>query len=235
MVSNDKRYRNTLQVVTRIIKEEISNSSTGYIQGNYASFFRMLYFDRSFYNAQLESPIEMNINNYVYEWISDGECVIGIDLSRSRFTEDEERRKIYRIASEIRRLLRYKQYIDEIEAEISPFRYDGYISGEDLKKTALFNRLLKEYDSIISSAKVSLKLNDGEFPKVKNRGMIPIGIIDIGKNSISLYKYDNPDSYRQGRFTNNLDTVIRDGRVSKYVVRIPIKLIQADVNWKHLV
>lgn len=121
----------------------------------------MLYFDRSFYNAQLESPIEMNINNYVYEWISDGECVIGIDLSRSRFTEDEERRKIYRIASEIRRLLRYKQYKDEIEAEISPFRYDGYISGEDLKKTALFNRLLKEYDSIISSAKVSLKLNDG--------------------------------------------------------------------------
>ena len=65
--------------------------------------------------------------------------------------------------------------------------------------------------------------------------MIPIGIIDVGKNFISFYKYDNPDSYRQGRFTNILDTVIRDGRVSKYVVRIPIRLIQADVNWKHLV
>lgn len=68
-----------------------------------------------------------------------------------------------------------------------------------IMETDVYKRVRIEVDSIVNRVRVSMSLEKDQYPKLKDRNILPIFWFDFANNKVVFNKRGNTYSYRKGQ------------------------------------
>lgn len=196
MISNIKRYKHLINTIERGIKKKQSSSRFD----TFGTFHtRYINLTDELYNLRMAFTFHISFKNVINEVGTDGNIYIGFsldDIAIAVFSDDEIIDKISSTASYNNNtcgdMIRSKLNDEGVGPE-------NYYNSDAIKSTKLFKDIRKKLDSVINSIDIDIHLRDKEFPKLKNRKMIPVYIIDVEKGWVDYAAFDDTSSYRSKR------------------------------------
>ena len=109
------------------------------------------------------------------------------------------------------------------------------MSDAEITSTELYKCLESGYDQITQDGKAEVFISKEEFPKVKNRNMLPVGIVNFSNDTLVCFSSMYPYTYRSDRNRYALSSSIAMGSSSTIVAKFPIGLLDAKVDCNHII
>ena len=105
------------------------------------------------------------------------------------------------------------------------------VNSDDLEKKKEFQEILNNVGYIQNNISLKARLRDDQFPKLKNREVLPLIIINKS-NGIMDYcaKSFGESNYRRGRLASNISDIVKYNDIPYTVARYaPTKTLDVDV------
>lgn len=234
MISNTKRYGNTVNLLKNLILNTVKR------EGNYGSIVCNKYTEMNgklyWYDATLRFRVPLK-KNVICEECSDGNIYIGIELGEAVC---EEYGGDTRIETFISRRAYGHNFREDL---VKDLKNDMDVSYEDYEKNPKLIQNSKPYKKIegvledIKNGEIRIEasVKDGEFPKLKNRKLLPVFIINTSTQRIDFFTTDFPDTYRKYRTSRGIDAawVFTDNFVIKHV-GIPKSLVDVKIDCPYI-
>ena len=200
MISNIKRYKNTIN----ILKGKALESNQ--CRNNKITLVTYVFLDDSFYKYRFESRVHIPVDykKVIAEECDDGNIYIGFRLDGVLDLEINE--------ENIEEFVINRAFKSSLDNDV---KRDIGISYEEYSRNPNLIRTTKPFLKILSyleNMKVEAVLKDGEFPKLKNRHMIPLYIINIKRRMVEYFGVGCPETYRKYRDSTDLSEVMSISR-----------------------
>lgn len=225
MITNIKRYSN----IINLLKNGVFRQMKGDDSWNKLHYSKVVYFNDKLYEFHTTMRFDVFLNkNIICEEGSDGNIYIGPELGNGFFKSYTE--------TDIDRFVTFRTF-GSAPNKFSDIKKDMDIKYEDYEKNPMIVQKSKPYLKIkdalndITYDKLDVRLRDGEFPKLKNRKMLPVFIINTNTNRIDYFMTTYVDSYRKNRDSRGIDAawIFSDLFISDYV-SIPKGLVDIKIN-----
>lgn len=233
MISNTKRYNRTINMLKDGIRSFIRYDSIWCL----TNFNKYITLKPEFYgyytSLKFNVPIRRNI---VCEQGSDGNIYIGPEFGEvliDAYDEDDVRRFIANRAFSSYHRINYPNPELEKDMDLEYWEYEK--DPELICKSTPYIKLIGALEDIKYSPNKRGIIREGEFPKLDNRNMIPVFILNINKGTIEFFQSNHPDTYRKNRKSIDIRevSVFTDKYISN-VVCIPKSLIDVEIESEYL-
>lgn len=231
MISNIKRYNNTIQGIVRDLKKISSYRNKGYRLDVH------VYLDKGYYEHFFNISYEVSFDNFIYEESTKGnEIYIGLDLTnvhpKSYLDGDKELMVANYIVGAARKMTQSNPLYDEFIQDLKPLDKYSISYNSDFSSTSIYSKMMNILDDILENAKPNATLDSKDFPTLKNRNLLPVIIINLDKGIATYYDSNFPKSYRSDRVNIELSSIVNSG-ILKDLVRFPLGLIYLKVDHPH--
>ena len=189
MSNSIRRYKQTVQYLRRVIIEGGGYNLTGFRRSRLSvTFTKDLY---SLMNVGVSLEGDFTKNTIIYEEGSDGNIYIGYDLNNVRIVTADMK--------SIKQKLNSGFYVDTPQSRRDI--KDLLDKGVEVEDTEGYKDIVKKLDEFYSTTKLDIFLEDSQFPKLRNRKLLPLFIIKCADGVID-YCIDNyATTYRKYRRT----------------------------------
>lgn len=241
MISNLKRYKSTIQILLQALRKQVTDGEWT-LNGSSA-----ISFDESLYRSVMTVYYILSNKSMIYDEDKNGDIYIGIDLNKTSMLRKNDTYTNYKdtVAHSVYMTIKYsndtQSYWNSLLDDISPYTQksflgDASVRSEQIPKTNLYKKYEKALEEVYDSGKVIATLNDGEFPTLSNRSLLPLLIIRPKKGVVEYANTYYPGAYNKSRKKFDLSKVMdrNDLRMGMSDVCIPISLITVSITGKHI-
>ena len=224
MIANEKRYKNTIKEVKKLVWDNYADDSI--------TLSKRIYFVSSVYDMSLwfNAKVDCSKRQIVYENL-DGTVYIGIDLADIKFGYD-----LANLMSEV-----YTTKIEWRDPDImtrdqffKDSQYDFYAlqsNHSNITKIPGYAKLRARIIEVNDSLKADVTLDKKQFPTLKKRDMLPVAWIDFDKGQVLSTTNNYSGSYRKDIQVANLAGISDQAFIK--TIRACSRLLTIDFDYKN--
>lgn len=216
MISNLKRYKNDIARLKRMIESvKAANPYWNYIDGDVTLYG--LSAEPPFYKVQIiiawRVPVKGNI---IVSEDKSGVVYLGIDLSKVEtapynFNAGSGHMNDAVVSTIKRSYLWDRKNWEDYIRPYCGIEYDAFNKNPTcIERSKVYSDVESVINKAMDTFKADITLNDGAWPKLENRQLYPILVVDFSKANVSFQTSDYAETSRQAITTLPLNSFGQD-------------------------
>ena len=185
------------------------------------------------YDFYVAIPFKDNLKTFEDK----GMVYIGVDLTKAKIDFVDTRQAAFNLIMNAA-FPYYGNANSEILNLIGNYSNDDVRNNNDIiYNSEAFRRVEKVLSDICNNGEAVVTLGEKEWPRLSDRDIVPLLIINVDKSQYDYYKevYSSPSSYREGREKGDMSTFNdRDMRQAANSANRVIRLTSSKIKHKYI-